>query len=244
MAALTKIEIQTLINGILSGLFTIEQLPKFLQLAIFQDLEKALVRGMNIPKIQKISPKEQLTAFLQVSRNLRHFSAAKTYQVIKNVGLMATPDEMAEKFKLYMNTYQGVEKDLVIKQGQTVQDWFVFDDQKDLFPYLRYVTAQDERVRHSHAALHGIIKRVDNAFWDEFLPLNGYRCRCTVEQLEQAVESKILPNEMKLHKDNVTLQFRNNPAKTGYIFKETGKDKHPYFKIPEKDQKNVDKLIK
>lgn len=240
----TKQEIQVLIDGILSGLFTIEQLPKSLQLAIFQDLEKALVRGMNIPRIQKTAPKEQLTAFLQISRNLRHFSAAKTHQVIKNVGLLTDPDEMLERFKLYMNTYQKVEKDLVLKQGQTVQDWFIFDDQKDIFPYLRYVTAQDERVRHEHAALHGIIKRVNNSFWDEFLPLNGYRCRCTVEQLEQAVESKILPNEMKLHKDNVTLQFRNNPAKTGFIFKETGKDKHPYFKIPEKEQKAVDNLIR
>ena len=242
--ALTKTEIQTLIDGILSGLFTIEQLPQNLFVQIFKDLEKALVRGMNIPRIQKTAPKEQLTAFLQISRNLRRFSASKTYQVIKNVGLMATPEEMAEKFKLYMKTYQGVEHDLVLKQGQTVQDWFVFDDQKDVFPFLRYVTANDERVRHEHAELNGIIKPVGDSFWDEFLPLNGYRCRCTVEQLEQAVSSKILPNEMKMHRDGVSMQFRNNPAKTGFVFKETGKDKHPYFKIPEKDQKNVNKLIR
>ena len=242
--ALTKTEIQTLIDGILSGLFTIEQLPRNLFVQIFKDLEKALVRGMNIPRIQKTAPKEQLTAFLQISRNLRRFSAAKTYQVIKNVGSLTDLADMLEKFKLYMDTYQKVEQDLVLKQGQTVQDWFVFDDQKDVFPFLRYVTANDERVRHEHAALNGIIKPVSDSFWDEFLPLNGYRCRCTVEQLERAVSSKILPTEMQRLKQGVTLQFRNNPAKTGFVFKETGKDKHPYFKIPEKDKKNVNKLIK
>ncbi len=240
---LTKTEIQKIIDGIVSGLFNINQLPKSLYLDIFEQLEKALIRGMNIPKNRKTLSKQKLNSFLQISGNLRRFSAAKTYQVVKNVGMLTDIDEMKEKFNLYMKTWQGVENDLTIKQGQTVNDWYLYDEQKDVLPYLKYVTAKDERVRHSHVLLDGIIKKVDDPFWDNYLPLNGYRCRCTVEQLEKAVPTKVTPSEQKLFKQEITTQFRNNPAKTGFVFQETGKEKHPYFVIPDKNKKAVEKLI-
>lgn len=239
---LTKKEIKIIIDGILSGLFTVEQLPRTLFLDIFEQLEKSLLRGLSVKDKKKLS-KAALSSFLKISGNLRRFSAAKTYQVIKNVGMLNDIEEMTEKFNLYMKTWQRVENDLALKQGQTVNSWFTYDDQKDILPYLKYVTAQDERVRHSHALLNGIIKPVDDSFWNEYIPANGYQCRCTVEQLEKAASTKVTPNDKKLFKQEISPQFRNNPAKTGFIFKETGKDKHPYFVIPEKDKKAIEKLI-
>ncbi len=52
-------------------------------------------------------------------------------------------------------------------------------------PYLRYVAVQDARTRPEHMAWHGTILRWDHPFWQTHYPPNGWRCRCTVEQLSE-----------------------------------------------------------
>ena len=50
-------------------------------------------------------------------------------------------------------------------------------------PWLRYVAVQDARTRPDHLAWHGTILRFDDPWWATHFPPNGWRCRCTVEQL-------------------------------------------------------------
>ena len=241
--AITKKQIGQIIEGILIGFITVDNLPREIYIQIFEELENNLVNGMNLPTIRETAPKKMLDTYLQLSGNLRRFAAHKTYQVINSMTKQTNAFDMKNKFDLYMKTWQKTENDLTVKQSMTVNDWNVYEKQKDVMPYLRYVTAMDERVRDSHEALHGIIKKVDSLFWDEFMPANGYLCRCTVEQLDVAKESSITSNEMSQHRKQIDLQFRNNPAKSGYIFKETGKDKHPYFKVPKEAEKVIEGLI-
>lgn len=47
-------------------------------------------------------------------------------------------------------------------------------------PYWRYSAIIDRRTRKSHKAMHGLVFRYDDPFWDYFYPPNGWRCRCTV----------------------------------------------------------------
>lgn len=54
------------------------------------------------------------------------------------------------------------------------------DANTDLFPYRQYQTAQDGRVRSSHAALNGIVLPADSKFWDRHTPPWEYGCRCDV----------------------------------------------------------------
>lgn len=240
---LTKEEIKALIEGVRAGIIRLDSLPRNLYNILFEEYEKSLMRGLNMPEIRKIAPEETLNSYLRMSNNLRNFSAAKTYQMVHSMIKQKAVEDMLSSFKKYYKTWGRVENDLIVKQSMTTRDWFVYDSQKDVMPYLRYVTAQDERVRHAHAALHGIIRKVDDSFWDEFLPANGYNCRCTVEQLDYAKTSTLTSQELSTHRKEIDLKFRNNPAKSGYIFKETGKDKHPYFNIPEQYKKHVEGLV-
>lgn len=50
-------------------------------------------------------------------------------------------------------------------------------------PYLRYVAVQDERTRQDHKTWHGTVLPVDDPWWSSHYPPNGWRCRCTVQQL-------------------------------------------------------------
>lgn len=76
--------------------------------------------------------------------------------------------------------------------------WRAFEDNRDSRPYLKYVAVLDGSTRPSHAALHGVIKPVEDSYWDTMAPPNGYSCRCRLRALTiiQTVRSagKIPPN--------------------------------------------------
>lgn len=50
--------------------------------------------------------------------------------------------------------------------------------QRDVFPFLRYVTSQDDRVRPSHAILDGIVLPIDDPFWLTHWAPWDWGCRC------------------------------------------------------------------
>ena len=64
--------------------------------------------------------------------------------------------------------------------------WEQVQRTKDVFPYLRDVSVMDGRERPEHRALHNTVKPVDDAFWDDHYPPNGWGCRCSVQQLMES----------------------------------------------------------
>ena len=66
---------------------------------------------------------------------------------------------------------------------------------KDIYPYWRYVTRDDARVRTSHRALHNRVYKWDDPFWATFFPPNGFRCRCHVSPLTK----RQVERDPKLH---------------------------------------------
>ncbi len=53
-------------------------------------------------------------------------------------------------------------------------------EMKDAFPYWKYLSAGDEKVRSSHAALNGLILPADDPFWKDHFPPWEWNCRCQV----------------------------------------------------------------
>lgn len=63
--------------------------------------------------------------------------------------------------------------------------WAQMERVKARRPYLRYVSILDGRTRPLHRQWHGTVLPMDHPWWRTHFPPNGWRCRCTVQQLSQ-----------------------------------------------------------
>ena len=64
--------------------------------------------------------------------------------------------------------------------------WEQFQRNAEKRPFLMYDAINDSRVRPSHLAMDGTIRRMDDPFWKSHSPPNGYRCRCSLVSLTEA----------------------------------------------------------
>ena len=64
--------------------------------------------------------------------------------------------------------------------------WEQVQSSKAVRPFLMYDAINDTRTRPSHKAMDGIIRPVDDPFWNSHYPSNGFQCRCTVISLSEA----------------------------------------------------------
>lgn len=121
----------------------------------------------------------------------------------------------------YNVNWLAAEYDTAVASGQAAAKWQDIQRTKKALPMIRYITAGDERVRLAHQLLEGITLPVDDPFWDEWFPPNGWRCRCDVMQVSGPIRRPgRLPSQTE-----VPPSFRNNPGKSGQVFTLD----HPYF---------------
>lgn len=172
--------------------------------------------------------------------NIAVFSGAKSYVQFKEYRELlsnedGTPRTFAEfKEKVleidlkYNTNWLKTEYNQAVAQAQHAKNWKRFEEDSDLYPNLRYVTAGDDRVRSEHAALDGIIRPISDKFWNTYAPSNGWGCRCTIEQEDE--DATLTDSDEATGRGSsagVKKMFKNNIGKSEQIFKK----EHPYFKL-------------
>lgn len=186
---------------------------------------------------------KSVARFNTIRNNLFAFSGAKTYAQMNELrdylydnGKLRPLTDILTKAKevnaKYNVSYLETERDFVIRAGTMGSRWADIERDKSQYPYLRYVTAGDGRVRPEHAAMDGITLPVDSSFWNQYLPPNGWNCRCDVEQVSEPEKVNDTDSASKTGAASVPKNFRRNYAKSE-LFEVDG---HPYFKsIPGKE---------
>ena len=64
--------------------------------------------------------------------------------------------------------------------------WYQQQANKDERPYLMRDGINDIRQRDSHRKMDGVVRHIDDPFWNEFYPPDGYRCRCIARSLTKS----------------------------------------------------------
>ena len=168
---------------------------------------------------------------LAMQRNLFRFSGAKTFAQLQEMNGLLRKDGQVRSWKdfkadaLKINTnynrnYLQAEFQTARQAAHHARDWQGHVRDKDLFPSLEYKTVGDALVRDEHNALNGIVRPVDDPFWDTYYPPNGWRCRCYVRPSEATAPSGATPKAPVIKPE-----FSGNVGKTGVVYA----DKHPYF---------------
>lgn len=79
----------------------------------------------------------------------------------------------------------GIIYDTNLRTAYAAGEWEKAQRLKERAPYLRYSAVRDNRTREKHRHYHGTVRPVDDPIWDQIYPPNGFRCRCSVEQMSQ-----------------------------------------------------------
>lgn len=231
-----------LIEGVFNGDISIFNLPVELYAYTVTILDKMVFKGWgNVTASQSAKVN-------QFRHNIGMFSGAKTFQNVLDLSkAVYLPDGSKmpfadyKKLALKINNQYNLnwlksEQNTVFAQSENARKWVKYEDERALFPNLKYITVGDSRVRHSHKELNGLIRPVNDPVWSRIMPQNDFGCRCIVVQtLESEITNK---TKTKSKTSEIFSEFKKgdgfdfNPAKTGYIFKEKGKGKERYFKVP------------
>lgn len=181
----------------------------------------------------------ELTAALQ--NNAFIFSGFKTYHSLSEVGLALTDaDGHVKPFDTfrrdveavdskYNTNYLYAEYNHAVHTSQMAVKWHGFMADGDRYN-LQYRTAGDERVRSEHAALDNITLPPSDPFWNDYLPPNGWNCRCDVDQVLRDDYPMSDPEVAKAAGDACTEEpkarmFRYNAGREMSLFPK----KHPYL---------------
>jgi SPP1 gp7 family putative phage head morphogenesis protein len=204
----------------------------------YNELEKGAASGYGKKWIQ-FNTKNSKTV-QELKQNLYRFSGAKTYQQLAEMnsnlvdenGKIRSYSEFKRKVDVvhekYNKNYLQAEYQTAKRSAQASRQWKGYEENADLFPNLKYMTVGDERVREDHKSLNGIIKPVNDPFWDTHYPPNGWRCRCYVKPTSEASTNQKTATQPDKG-------FSLNVGKSNKVFNQ----EHPYFTFPAGDEKNV-----
>jgi SPP1 gp7 family putative phage head morphogenesis protein len=209
------------------------------------ELFKGVEKGFDA-RITKLKPGPDLNMLKSLQTNVYVFSAFKDYHFLREAtDKLFDPTTGSKRsfseFKgdiLKLNEKYNVdwlrtEYNNAIASSRMASKWLDIQKDKELYPYLQYITAGDARVRVSHRPLDGITKHIDDPFWDIYYPPNDWNCRCTVKQVDEYnKETQQKTQNLPELKD----MFKMNSGKQRIIFPKS----HPYFKVLERDRGRAD----
>lgn len=157
------------------------------------------------------------------------FSGLKTFHEL-NEAFPSLLDENGNKkpFKDFLNDVQTIDKtynenylkaeyNFATSSAEMAARWESFQEDGDRYN-LQYRTAGDNKVRDSHRAMDGITLPMDDPFWNDYFPPNGWNCRCTVVQVRKSKYPETSPQEAeRLGEESMDSKtasmFRFNPGK-------------------------------
>lgn len=198
--------------------------------------------GKTYTDIRYTDPDKEYIA--QLRQNAMTFAAFKNHANMADMFKLLTDangkprswnDFKTEALKLnaqYNTNWLQAEYNTAVSSARMAYNWHRIKTDFGEDTMLRYETVGDSLVREAHRKLDGIIRPMNDAFWQSFYPPNGWNCRCDVVPAIGETETE-LP-EPPSDKE-VPPMFRFNPGATAELFP----PEHPYFDVDVKKKNHI-----
>lgn len=234
----------SILEALLERLFNGEKLTSNERLlrATARDYTEALQRGYGsmLTEIDWNTP--DFETLEKLTQNVYQFAAAKNYHELRDLTDAIRDGDKIRSFEEFQEAAQPIigkynqkwlrtEYNQAVAAAQSGARWNDFQRGKKDMPYLQYQCVMDGNTRPEHARLHGVIKRMDDGFWDEYMPPNGWGCRCEAIQLPGSSYEETADSAIEY--PPVPEMFKVNFGKQGVAFPEG----HVYYRRLPKDFK-------
>lgn len=192
--------------------------------SVYQPLKEAVQEGLG----QITAKVEYGTPNFEMLKNLQHnagvFAAFKNHAMVKEITALLKDEsgnlKPYQKFKddalkideQYRLQWLKVEYDTAVRQARMAAQWERIQRTKHLYPNLEYIHTKAAHPRNDHLQYVGIIRPVDDPFWNSHYPSNGYGCQCSVRQTDNDVTD--IPDGLS----EVPKEFAFNAGKLGQAF--------------------------
>lgn len=112
---------------------------------------------------------------------LPQLQAAGWWGLVQDEALTGTPDPVMINNRRLQTIYRTN-----VRMSIAAGRWRKYQREKDLFPYLRYVSNHYRKhPRADHQSWHGLILPIDDPAWQWMFPPNGWGCRCQAQQVSE-----------------------------------------------------------
>ncbi|MCX6210112.1 MAG: phage minor head protein [Bacteroidetes bacterium] len=220
-----QINIEGVVNDVINQLYNDRKIDKKTKTELikshYEPLKQAVNEGYNV-KVEYGTPNYDFLQQLQT--NAAVFAAFKAHAQAKEIAallkdangnLRSKEDFKTEALKVdanYKGSYLNAEYDMAVRQARAAVQWQKIQKQKKLYPNLKYMPSVSAHPREAHRAFYGIVRPVDDSFWNTHFPPIGWGCKCRVEQVDEDV-TDIPNNTPKLEPE-----FDFNAGKDAKVF--------------------------
>jgi SPP1 gp7 family putative phage head morphogenesis protein len=117
--------------------------------------------------------------------------------------------EYKGKFGWRTSVIYGTNLSTAYAAGREAQ--YMDPDVKEAFPYMRYRTQDDSRVRPEHRSWNNVLLKEDDPWWETHTPPRGWRCRCWREPVSRDEYAQLSKSDVfkTTPVDNGTYQWTN-----------------------------------
>lgn len=115
----------------------------------------------------------------------------------------------------YNRNWLATEYNMATRQARAAEQWTNFVRDEKVYPNLEYMPSQSADPSDEHMQYYGIIKPVNDPFWDTALPPSRWGCKCWVRQ------TKADPTDQDVEPPVPLPGIEGNPGKSGRVFSAT-----------------------
>lgn len=243
MPLLNKDETKALLDGIWNNKYDQTKLPYWLFSKIADGLEEATEQGWG-NKLGSGSALKDLQLEESLRKNVYYFAAHKTekelaafHELYKaSANKYNFVKEAVKLNEMWNYHWYNTEYNVTTRLARAGRDWRRIEETKEYYPMLRFLAVQDANTRAEHAALHNIVRSVDDPFWEKYFPPLSWNCRCRVERMQTGTPTYLIGKQIPEVKE----QFQARVTDSKKIWNEN----HPYFqKTPKAAQKVIEQMV-